>query len=29
MYELRLIGVSYFLFYHPESRTVAQLVQMT
>lgn len=29
MYELGLIGVSYFVFYHPESRTVAQLVQMT
>lgn len=29
MYDLGLIGVSYFIFYHPESATVAQLVQMT
>lgn len=29
MYDLGLAGVSYFLFYHPESRTVAQLIQMT
>lgn len=29
MYDLGLAGVSYFIFYHPESRTVAQLAQMT
>lgn len=29
MYDLGLSGISYFIFYHPESKTVAQLVQMT
>jgi hypothetical protein len=29
MYDLGLMGVSFFIFYHPESRTIAQLSQMT
>jgi hypothetical protein len=29
MVDLGLADISYFIFYHPESRTVAQLLQMT